>query len=198
MTKNEVATLSSNITDTLLSLYARKSVVGAIVQYTNPEKLYQFVGSCRNFLKVLSRSKRYLNIGTGPGILEYIAKQDGFNIDTVEWMDDDIQEFYNIIRNELDIEVDYQTTDYFNNYSILNCPNTYDAIILNRFGPFQMEDNTIRYLDGFLDVLSKYSDTIICHYGPASIDTKISDHLKLNYSTEIKYYNKSAYMFISI
>jgi hypothetical protein len=194
MDHKEASLISRCYTDRLVTLYGRQEIPGALAQYCNPSSLVDVQSSIYNMIKMLSRHKSYLNIGTGPGLLEYTASKEGFNIESVEFldMDDNTQEIYSILRELLEVNVTYKSTDFYTNYDILNCSKTYDTILLYRFGPFQI-DCSPELIDKFFNVLSRYSDTLIIHHGPSSIYPNILNYIKQNYQVELLEYNKAKY-----
>jgi hypothetical protein len=160
MNREDISKVCRTYTDILVADYGRQPVPGAVIQYCNPDSFTDVYAATHNMIKMLSRQKSYLNIGTGVGILEYIASKEGFDVDTVEYIYLDVDPFYSILRRLLDVDLTYTSTDFYKGYDIRDCTKTYDTILLNRFGPLQVYC-PIEDITNFFNQLKKYSNTII-------------------------------------
>lgn len=134
------------------------------VQYSNVTLLSQLDDVCKKIYNSLARTRRdstYLNIGTGPGILEFYANEfKAANIDSVEW--DQQERNFSVIRKALNVEPTYLCNDVRdNNFDIYNCNKKYDYVLLIRFFPINAENATVSQLKDRLSKFKKYANKAI-------------------------------------
>lgn len=142
----------------------RDPVHFSTVQYSNVTMLHQLNHACKDIFNSMARLRRgstYLNIGTGPGLLEFYCKQFKLiNMDSVEW-DEQVKNF-SVIRKALDVEPDYLCNDITaDNFEIYNCEKKYDYVVLVRFFPLNKDYANLDQVKERLAKFKPYADHAI-------------------------------------
>jgi len=148
------------------------------IYYINESNLKLRARIFEDDLQDFSRSKRNLNIGTGIGLFEKIAANEGFTFDTADVIDDPQsklggqQEVYNFFKQRARIELTYRTTPLFaedSPYKLVDCPDKkYDRVFLSRFVPITHSlvedieyDRYTQIMFDFFDELSRVSNGVV-------------------------------------
>lgn len=135
----------------------------SFVQYCNEQSVYMLLSTNNSFMKKLSRQKSYVNIGMGAGFLEYLAINNGFNVEGVDLSfsspKGSKQCHFKSFRKTLDVFPKYWMRE-FEDFEIIDCHKRYDAATFVRFGPFQ-SSQTKEALDTFFETMSKYTNEIL-------------------------------------
>jgi hypothetical protein len=129
-------------------------------QYTSLDSISRTLKDIYDIVIYLQMTnfKSILNIGTGPGIFEHVAKRNNLNVRTVEYIDEPDKELNQFIREFFGTDIDYESTN-FKNYKI-NTSDKFDAALISRFGPFQ-SSVTEQDMNNFFKEIFNYTEEII-------------------------------------
>lgn len=109
----------------------------SLIQYCNERNIRNVIRSHEYIWRDLKRwgYDDILNIGTGGGWLEAVAREDGVSIDTVEWIEQ--QQMFYALRNALNVKLTYTMNDITqDDFIIEGLSRQYDLGIAFRFFPF--------------------------------------------------------------
>jgi hypothetical protein len=129
-------------------------------QYTSLDAINRTlkdIYDCTKYMR-MANFESILNIGTGPGLFEHVAKRNNLNVRTVEYTDEPDPELNSYIRNYFGTTVDFWSTEY-PEYCINNTDH-FDAALISRFGPFQVPVQEKQMMD-FFQELFKHTDEIV-------------------------------------
>lgn len=142
----------------------------SLIQYSNIEAIITNINTSidvYNSIARLPRSSSFLNIGTGPGILERIVDlHQKVNLESVEW--EEQAYIFNIINTYLNVKPNYYCNDITkDNFEIFECDKKYDYILLIRFFPLNRSMADLEKVKNILAKLKRYSDkaVLIDFYG---------------------------------
>lgn len=122
-------------------LQNNRTVRPELVQYCNETMSLLHARDCLGVrYNLLDQDKKYINIGTGAGLLEYLCRNRGVPMDTVDYIapdDYEYQPYFDMLRAHYGVGLTYESTDYYQGYDIPKCDRLYDEALLIRFGPWQ-------------------------------------------------------------
>lgn len=151
-------------------------------QYTNINSLSKTINDMYPIVNFLGLGyDKILNIGTGTGIFEYIAKLNDLNISTVEVQEEPDKAVNSWIRDYFGITVNYWSTD-FKDYQI-DCDKQFDCALVSRFGPFQGYC-TNEQIDQFFKELFRLVPEVVVT--DLALDPSVRSYLETN-GTKLRY-----------
>lgn len=130
-------------------------------QYTSINSISRTLKDIYDIITYLKMAdfQSILNIGTGPGLFEHVAKLNNLYVKTVEYNDEPDKELNQFIRNFFGTDIDYESTD-FRNYKI-NTTDKFGAALVSRFGPFQVQVKEDLMQAFFNEVLNHAEEIVI-------------------------------------
>lgn len=140
-------------------------------QYCNERNVHdQIMSAIDNRKNIIEKypEKSFLNIGVGPGFLEWDCKKFNINnLDSVE-LQPELQKqmllTYNWILDYLDVQdrITYRCNDIRKDgFEIFECNKTYDFILCFRFPPIGLNKNGVDGVKEVLSRLSRYGKKVI-------------------------------------
>lgn len=131
-------------------------------QYLSFDNAYKLILDIYKNIFFLKDNKysKILNIGTGWGAFEHLCKINKIDAQTVDLINNEDYSAMNFFREKFGVTVDYNSTDYYYGYVIYECRETFQAVTLSRFYPFQIYVDKYELIS-FLHVLFDYTDTVI-------------------------------------
>lgn len=131
------------------------------LQYASSKDMKSLWDLSDKIVLSLDPTKTYLNIGTGAGVLERIARDNNRDVKTVEQHRDEentLAAAYNWWNKRLGIEINYRMQGLINDeFEFIGMnDDQFDEAIATRFGPFQSNEY-VNNLSGLLEVLSRHT-----------------------------------------
>jgi hypothetical protein len=129
-------------------------------QYTSIDKIEPTLKDIYNNFSILQKLhyQNCINIGSGPGLMEYVCELNNFNMKTIEVINEPDYEHNQFIRDFFGVSIDYFSSSY-NNYDF-DINEKFECALVSRFGPFQTYSSKTQ-IENFLNKVLTITNEII-------------------------------------
>lgn len=135
------------------------------LQYCNNQLTMELLQYHIDLYEMLDINVKYLNVGNGSGMLEWVVNQEGNKVDLVgcDTKECNDSAFFSNLRYELKVQNEHTIREYFSKGLQIDPVGYWDYLLFIRFGPLQqsraheMTDNLIRKFFVEVQKYGKYS-----------------------------------------